>query len=338
MIQKLVYTTVHVIFWAVFFSLSWSNINQFSDSRDFFQLHPEAHAFMLLWAMCSFYSFYIYVHPQLFDKGKYVTYFLVSLTISIFITLAAVTTLVIIYDSAFIKFWPRAAGGVLGSFVIAQCGSLLRGFVNWNENIQNAAELENKSLRNELSSLKAQLSPHFLFNTLNNIDTLIHKSQDEASATLIKLSELLRYMLYDSETKLVAISREVEYIEQLIDLQRLRFADKAFVNLEINCSNPNLKIAPLIFLPFIENAFKFVTSGNHKPAIDIRLTVKGNDVFFTCQNQFDATQKQAADGGIGLSNTKRRLELLYKGNFDLSIQIKDSMYQVRLSLKVNEED
>lgn len=337
MIQKLVYTVVHVIFWVVYLMLSWSNINQFEDSRIFFGLHPEAHVLMLFWAMCSFYSFYFYVHPKFFDRGRYVSYFLISLLVATLLTLFAVSSLIILYDGTFMMFWPRAAGGILGSFIIAQCGSLLKGFVNWNENIQKAAELENRSLRNELSTLKAQLSPHFLFNTLNNIDTLIHKSQDEASATLIKLSDLLRYMLYDSETKAVSIGKEIDYMKQLIDLQRLRFQDQSFVKLEVNCLNTELKIAPLLFLPFIENAFKFVTTGKNRPAISIKLDVNENQVKFFCMNYFDATQLPTNEGGIGLANTRRRLELLYKDNYDLTIDSSQSTYQVSLNLTIDED-
>lgn len=338
MIQKLVYTVVHVIFWVVYLMLSWSNINHFEDSKIFFGLHPEAHLLMLFWAMCSFYSFYFYVHPKFFDRGRYVIYFLISVLVATVFTIMAVFSLIVLYDGHFMMFWPRAAGGILGSFIIAQCGSLLKGFVNWNENLQKAAELENRSLRNELTTLKAQLSPHFLFNTLNNIDTLIHKSQEEASATLIKLSELLRYMLYDSESRAVAIRREIDYIEGLIDLQRLRFRDRNFVELKVNCLYPELKIAPLLFLPFIENAFKFVSAGGQSPAIKISLEVKENEVRFACMNYFDASQISESRGGIGLTNTKRRLELLYKGHYELDIETTHMTYQVRLNLTIHEED
>lgn len=223
-----------------------------------------------------------------------------------------------------------------GSFLIGQCGSLLAGFISWNKNLQNRTALENQSLRNELATLKGQLSPHFLFNTLNNIDTLIYKSQEEASAMLIKLSALLRYMLYESDGKQVPIEREIEYISQLTELQRIRFGQSDFVELKISNRANEMSIAPLLFLPFVENAFKFVSSPDNMPAITIQLDATNERVKFSCSNYFNPKKLPVDEKrkGIGMANARRRLELLYPNSFDLQIVEEDRMFKVDLTITV----
>jgi len=302
----------------------------------FMTSHLEAPFILAFWGVASFYSFYFYIQPLLLDTKKYVTYFLVSIATSVFLSVVFTAIFWIAYptfhDFAIEKF----LGGILGSFLISQCGSLLRGFISWNQSLQNKTALENQSLRNELAMLKAQLSPHFLFNTLNNIDSLIYKSQDEASAMLIKLSGLLRYMLYESEIKEVSIQKEIEYIQQLIQLQQLRFENENFIRLDIKNTCPDLKIAPLLFLPFIENAFKFVSQPTQMPAIHIQLIVDDRSVRLICRNFFKkkTAQTKGEGGGIGLANARRRLELLYPSLFQLHVSATDHIFEVDLSIKI----
>lgn len=298
--------------------------------------HPETPFLMIVWGVINFYSFYYYVQPLFLDTKRYVAYFLVSVASSVAMTLVFIIIFWLAYPSFQEYALEKFFAGIVGSFLISQCGSLLRGFISWNQNLQNKTALENQSLRNELAMLKAQLSPHFLFNTLNNIDSLIYKSQDEASAMLIKLSGLLRYMLYESESKEVPINKEIEYIQQLIGLQQLRFEKENFIDLQINNSCPELKIAPLLFLPFIENAFKFVSNPSEMPAISIKLTVESNLVRLTCHNYFVSKVKNSnqEQGGIGLANARRRLELLYPDCFDLQVSMIDNIFAVDLSIKI----
>ncbi|MCX6182758.1 MAG: histidine kinase [Bacteroidetes bacterium] len=333
--QRFVYFTAHFLFWTVFAALSWMSFSANPLELAFVKSNLEAPVMLILWAAISFYAFYFFVQPLFLDTKKYFTYFVVSVLSSI--TMSALFTVIfwfsypVFTEHALQKF----SEGIIGSFIISQCGSLLRGFVNWNKNLQYKAALENQSLRNELAMLKAQLSPHFLFNTLNNIDSLIYKSQDEASASLIKLSGLLRYMLYESESKEVFIAKEIEYIQQLVELQQLRFAEKNFVTLDIQNSCSEFKIAPLLFLPLIENAFKFVSNPATMPAIHIELNVQNNGVKLICCNYF--VPKNAGtvqtQGGIGLVNTRRRLELLYPNRFNLQVSQTHNMFTVELNIE-----
>ena len=333
--QKIIYFTVHFLFWTTFVALSWMSVSSNQAELEFLSTHVEAPFVLMLWGVVNFYSFYYYFQPLFLDSRKYFSYLIVSVVFS------AVTSLVFV--SIFWMTYPmfrefalqKFLEGMIGSFLISQCGSLLRGFISWNQNLQNKTALENQSLRNELAMLKAQLSPHFLFNTLNNIDTLIYRSPDEASAMLIKLSGLLRYMLYESDGKEVPIEKEIAYIHQLTELQRMRFEQSDYVELRVNQSTNEMTIAPLILLPFIENAFKFVSRPPTMPAIMIHLDVTHELVRLTCRNYFSSRLLETDNKrqGIGLANARRRLELLYSDAFDLQISAKDNWFEVNLSIK-----
>ncbi|MEQ8812049.1 MAG: histidine kinase [Imperialibacter sp.] len=334
--QKLLYFIVHFLFWTTFAALSWMSISANPGEIGFLSANPEAAVLLGLWGIINFYAFYGYFQPLFLDTRRYFSYLIVAVSFSAVMSLVFVGGFWLLYPEFRAFATQKLLEGVVGSFLISQCGSLLRGFISWNQNLQNKTALENQSLRNELAMLKAQLSPHFLFNTLNNIDTLIYRSQDEASAMLIKLAGLLRYMLYESDGKEVPIEKEVEYICQLTELQRLRFEHPEYIELKIDSTANELTIAPLLFLPFIENAFKFVSKPANMPAIKIHMDVTDQLVRLTCQNYFSPEKEDTKEmrHGIGLANARRRLELLYADAFDLQISTKDNLFEVDLSIKM----
>lgn len=334
-LQKLLYFTVHFLFWTTFVALAWMSVSSSPNELEFLSTHVEAPFLLLLWGIINFYSFYYYFQPLFLDSGRYVSYLIGSILFSVIITLVFISVFWLMYPMFGEVALQKFMEGIIGSFLISQCGSLLRGFISWNQNLQNKTALENQSLRNELAMLKAQLSPHFLFNTLNNIDTLIYRSPDEASAMLIKLSGLLRYMLYESDGKEVPIEKEIAYICQLTELQRMRFEQSDYVELKVKKSTNEMTIAPLIFLPFIENAFKFASRPPTMPAIKIHLDVTDDIIRLTCRNYFRSGPPEIMDKrkGIGLANVRRRLELLYSNSFDLQVTAKDNWFEVNLSIK-----
>lgn len=332
--QKLLYTIVHLLFWTTFTALSWLAISSNPGETAFMVNYPAAGLLLGCWALVNFYTFYFYVQPLFLDSRRFVMYLLISIGFSVLSSLVFVGSFWVLFESFRPYAMQKFVEGIGGTFLISQCGSLLKGFVSWNKSLHEKTELENRSLKNELSMLKAQLSPHFLFNTLNNIDTLIYKSQDEASAMLIRLSELLRYMLYDSDTKEVPIANELEYLQQLTDLQKLRFEENEFIELTITNRNPEFRIAPLLLLPFVENAFKFVSNPEQLPAIRIEVNIQEDRVHFRCENYFSTRNSNTNDhtGGIGLINVRRRLELLYPNRFDLTIEKTSNQFLVDLTL------
>lgn len=334
--QKLLYFIVHFLFWTTFIALSWMSMKANPGELEFITGRPEAPFLLLFWGALNFYAFYFYFQPRFLDTRKYVLYLVVALLFSVLMSLFFVGVFWLIYPEFRPFAMQKLLESVVGSFLISQCGSLLRGFISWNQNLQNKTALENQSLRNELAMLKAQLSPHFLFNTLNNIDSLIYKSRDEASAMLIKLAALLRYMLYESDGKVVPLEKEIEYIRQLTELQRLRFEAPDYVELTVEQETKDLTIAPLLFLPFIENAFKFVSQPAAMPAIRILIVADKDRVTLTCQNYFNPSAKKGPEQrqGIGLANARRRLELLYTDAFELEVTTKNNLFNVQLAIEM----
>jgi LytS/YehU family sensor histidine kinase len=204
----------------------------------------------------------------------------------------------------------------------------------WFSSLQVKKELENKNKNSELALLRSQLNPHFLFNTLNNIDSLILTNQEKASDAIIKLSDIMRFMLYDASTETVPLSKEINYLKSYISLQKMRLKEPDFVdfNLDGDCSGKT--IAPLLFIPFVENAFKHGLKNVKAPGIVINLNCQPKSIIFEVINKFDKTKTYNKDKtpGIGLTNTRRRLELLYPDQHELKITENGISYISRLTI------
>ncbi len=199
-------------------------------------------------------------------------------------------------------------------------------------------KLAQQNLQSELALLKNQINPHFLFNTLNNIDSLIKSNAEGASETLVKLSGILRYMIYDTNIAKVQLSQEIEHIESYMDLQKIQFANKDLVSLSIQGNPANISIAPMLFIPFVENAFKHCNDKSIPNAIRIAFSIHDRNVIFESINVFDSSKKINKDkkSGIGLSIVQRRLELIYPGMHTLDIREENNTYHVILSVNTNE--
>jgi LytS/YehU family sensor histidine kinase len=221
-------------------------------------------------------------------------------------------------------------------FSIAYCllGTFVRASVEWIKELQLKSKLQKQNLQTELALIKARINPHFLFNTLNNIDILIEKDAKTASVYLKKLSDIMRFMLYETTTEQILLLKELEYIEKYIELQKIRTSNQHFVNLQITGNQDGQMIAPMIFIPFIENAFKYTTNKKIEKAINIEVQINEADVFFTCTNIFDDTilvnQKES---GLGIELMRQRLKLLYNDKHELEICKNDKIFTVKL--KVN---
>jgi sensor histidine kinase YesM len=293
-----------------------------------------AFLYNLAWAFIQFYAFYFFFY-RLIEKQRYISYFIWSVVVSVGISL--VLTLLFFWlfnihpNYQLMEFVPQ----MVGTFIIAQTGSLLRGFIHWFDDIQRKQEVEKTVLRNELDTLNAQLNPHFLFNTLNNIDSLIHSNADKASESLVALSEIMRYMLYDARKPKVPLRNEIDHYRNIIQLQSLRLKTPDRVKFNIDLQDETTEIAPLLFLPFIENAFKHASYEGNDTAIKISLKGTENRVEFSCHNYFrpgDSTTKNKT-GGIGLTNLRRRLELLYPSHYALKTGPENSEFVAHLIIE-----
>ena len=186
----------------------------------------------------------------------------------------------------------------------------------------------------ELTWLKHQLNPHFLFNTLNNISSLTQIDPDKAQESIGQLSDTLRYALYDTDTDKVPLSGEVTFMDNYIRLMQLRCNDNTEVSTSWELPEKDVKIAPLLFISPIENAFKHVVNSRMPSFVRIRLQQEGNDLVFLCENSlFEKTGEDHIGSGIGEENLKRRLELIYPGAYSYNQEGKDGVYSVRIALK-----
>ena len=228
---------------------------------------------------------------------------------------------------------------------------------NWIQARRRQQLLEKEKLESELKFLKYQFNPHFLFNTINSIFFLIHKNPDKASASLAKFSELLRHQLYECNDMQIALTKEIAYLENFIQLQRLRQNDNVEVSFQlIDQHTENLGIAPFILMTFVENAFKHVSTHADKPNwIRIRLQIRQRQLNFSISNSSSPAPASGfpipgvpaaspapgaplnAPGGIGLNNVRRRLDLLYTGLYRLDIQNNISSFDVDLQLQLSEQ-
>jgi len=199
-------------------------------------------------------------------------------------------------------------------------------------------KLAKQNLQSELALLKNQVNPHFLFNTLNNIDSLIKSNTHKASETLVKLSDILRYMIYDTNVARVPLSDEISHIESYIDLQKIQFANRELVSISVLGDPGNITIAPMLFIPFVENAFKHCTDKSIAGAIRITFTIRDHLVNFESVNISGRTQRinKVEAHGVGLSIVRRRLELIYPGIHTLSIKDENNTFSVTLTVNTHE--
>ena len=198
---------------------------------------------------------------------------------------------------------------------------------------QRALKAEADKANAELSFLKAQINPHFLFNTLNNIYSLAAVKSGHTAESIMKLSNIMRYVTDDIREEYVPLENEVSFISDYIDLQRLRLGDKMEVGFLVSGKITGKKIAPLMLMTFIENVFKYGISKHEPSAIDIQLTATSDMIRFFCQNKLYPAPRQAESTGIGIDNTKQRLQHLYPGKHELSIKTENGKYTVLLILQ-----
>ena len=195
-------------------------------------------------------------------------------------------------------------------------------------------EKENENLKTELSFLRSQISPHFIFNVLNNTVSLARKKSDLVEPTLVQLSNLLRYMLYESEYDKVPFEKELEYVNSYLELQKLRFGDDTDIVFDCDCDNSIQFIEPMLIIPLIENAFKHGIASIERPEIVIALSEKEKGLNLLVTNKFNKHLSEIKDGtsGIGLKNLQRRLALLYGTSSNLSIREAGDYFIVNLKI------
>jgi LytS/YehU family sensor histidine kinase len=232
-----------------------------------------------------------------------------------------------------VDFWDYFSGAVFVSAFFIALSTVLKFILDWFLNEKVRRHLENEKLIAELAFLKSQINPHFLFNSLNNIYSLSYQKSEKTPEAILKLAEIMRYMLYESNVDKVALLDEIRYLENYIELQKLRFKDSIYIKFEIIGDPQGLKITPLILISFVENAFKHGIATDIEVPISITLKFSEEKLFFEVVNKKSELNKDIT-GGIGLPNVKRRLDLLYKNQYRLNIDDKSDIYRCELNLNL----
>lgn len=222
------------------------------------------------------------------------------------------------------------------TFILAVYAVLFRLFFDWVSLQRQKDQLLNQNQASELALLRSQINPHFLFNTLNNIYALIGKQPPEAQAAVMKLSVIMRYMLYESATDKVMLEKELEHLRSFIDLEILRIRDTSFVQFTVKGTPGDKTIEPFLLFPIIENTFKHANREVSSPGIEIIIDMTGNDLILLTRNHIlsDHETDDNEPGGLGIANVRRRLELLYPRKHELKINEHDNQYFITLKITI----
>ncbi|KAA0989178.1 sensor histidine kinase [Dyadobacter aurulentus] len=286
----------------------------------------------------GFYAFYCLLFPYYLRTKNLFSTLLLSLGVALLSALTGTAVLTLLFDTKFLD-----NDGIIGliavvlplafiALVNGSIGFIIKGFETWLRDMKLKEELDQKNYEMELALIKSQLDPHFLFNTINNIDILIEKESAKASAYLNKLSDIMRFMLYETKTNRILLTKELAYIEKYIALQKIRTANDNALTYIVDGDPGSRMIAPMLFIPFIENAFKhadLTTNG----AVRIKFVLNESVVAFECDNLVKAGREaEKHTGGLGKQLMERRLELLYPGKYHLSTSLEGQHYRVKLTV------
>ena len=319
--------------------------------------------FSALWVKAFFYTifpaFAVYFNlyfliPRYLQKGQYGLYIF-------FLALIIIASSLLIVPGYFLSAWLAGTNaknmwGMTGdwnSFYNAAKTEPLKSTIaaitlgmsikltkNWIETQRRQQALEKEKLETELKFLKYQFNPHFLFNSINSIFFLIHKNPDMASASLAKFSELLRHQLYECNDQQIPLNKEIVYLENFIELEKLRQNENLEVRFDLeNAYPPDLRIAPFILMTFVENAFKHVSKHKNQPNwINMELTINNRQLQLVIANSTAENESSEVInyGGIGLKNVQRRLDLIYPGQYKLDIKNNPESFVIKLDLQLSE--
>lgn len=330
---------IHIMVWAVLFSLPY--LLSSGQSFDLQKIKEHSWTPLAFYAVIFYANYFVFINAFLFKK-KVVQYFIVNaILITFFIWLNFqlrdyFTEKYPIIEDVKRNFPPKRFFIYIDalSLIIPLLFSItLRIYERWVKNEVEKNESKNTQLESELQHLKYQLQPHFFFNSLNNIYSLVDISPEKAKETIHSLSILMRYLLYESNVEKVSLKKEIEFIERYIDLMNMRTSEKTVVNVDFPTLTEDLQVAPLLFISLIENAFKHGVSATGNSNIYFSMQIDGPKIKFESQN--NNIKKSNADksgSGIGLKNIQKRLELLYPENYLFKIQETDELFTTQLEI------
>lgn len=330
---------IHVIFWAIIgvpFLIGSLDDKLFSIDRFIlFFVYPS------ILTLSIFYINYFVLVPQLVKKeGKFIKYIIALLMVMI-LSLGVRWTVIYFFGSLYKGVDAMVLSEELIRYFIITAfwtgfllvfSLLIKLSIDWFQNERTQRHLETEKREMELQFLKSQLNPHFLFNALNNIYSLAYQKSEKTAGAVLKLSEIMRYMIYESNDSKSDLGKEVEYLKSYIELHKLRFKDGGAIHLHINGEIDGQQIVPLILISFIENAFKHGVANDHDNPIIINLIANQKILHFSVKNKKNKDNYKDKMGGVGLTNVERRLQLMYPDRYKLNIVNTSTHYTTELML------
>lgn len=353
---------LHFLAWAILLGLPLYIVQRWEVGKDFIWLYYISNAVSGI----IFYTNYLILVPRFFFNKKRLRYYMMvfGMLVFFFFLSNGLNELVFKYvpgearsessvrpQNEFRKPGPPAPDKFIGrppfrqmhlfnyvftSMFLVFFSVGLRVLERHSETEKWQKELEKEKLNSELAFLKNQISPHFFFNTLNNIYSLISINQEDSQKAVLKLSKLMRYLLYESEQGNTMLSSEIDFMNNYIDLMKLRMSEKINLSISFPEQYEDKSIPPLLFIPFIENAFKHGISYREKSFIDVSMSTTKDSIGFRCANSIVKSREDTDGGnsGIGLENVSKRLSLLFPGKHDLKINKTDTEFEILLRINL----
>lgn len=329
--------SLHIIFWicAVFY-FAWG----FGFEKNIWG--GFIHALLFLpGAMIMTYTLLYFLTPAFLVKKKYLLFFIGLIILagicSCYAVLANLGMGVV--PKSFQSTTLDTGENILPFINVAGFAFSIKFLLNWRQQKQQTITAQNEQLKTELELLRAQVHPHFLFNTLNNLYSYTLEQSEHAPEIVLKLSHLMRFMIYESRASRISVAKEISLIQSYMELEQLRYGNRLDVSFVCKGDIGEKLVAPLLLLPFVENAYKHGASRQIGLCwISFNLTVDGDTMRFKLINSFDAseTDNERASGGIGLHNARRRLELIYPDKHTLDIRAEEGVFIVSLELQLEQ--
>jgi sensor histidine kinase YesM len=289
------------------------------------------------------YTNLFFLFPLYLKPGRYWVYLAALVGLSVIFTPMELVIKYFLFsyrESIQIDLLNNMEAYFLGNFLIGGVSSVGKIMTDWLAENRKKQEVQNETMQSELRFLKSQINPHFLFNTLNSLYALTLKKSDKAPDIVIKLSEMMRYMLYECNEPEVPLRKEINYLQNYLDLERLRQRDGIDITLDVQGPVVDQQIAPLLLIPFLENSFKHgINAAIRGGFVHATLTVEPRTIHFDLENSKGSVLPRSPDatrpsGGIGLVNVRRRLELLYPDRYELEIAETPATYAIHLKLEL----
>lgn len=332
---------LHFLFWGLYFSFFFYQISFGRGNRDaqnYGRAFVDAFFQVITLASISYLNYFVLI-PRFSKHRKVFRYFIeliiplvIIITIQLFIKAEIYKDVFTAEEIFFYRTRFIVSHSITVIFVIAFV-AMLRFANEWFDLQARRQEIENERLATELRFLKEQINPHFLFNTLNNLYYLAHSQSPKTPDIIAKLSQMMRYMIYESNQEKVPVEKEIEYIENYIELEKMRLEDDFVVQFDISGDYQRTRIAPFIFITFLENAFKHGVTNGENGKIIISLRFEENKCFYEVKNTIATVATQTQEG-IGLLNVQRRLNLIYPEKHTLKIENTADVYTAKLMLEL----